>query len=70
MLKVMPAENGHEPEQRQEPHYRYHDESAALRASADVLQRCRHRPVAVEAADRYGSVLCCLITRIIGFSKK
>ena len=50
VLKVVPAEDGDQPEQRQEPHDRDHHQRSSLRTSPDILQWSRHRPVAVEAA--------------------
>jgi hypothetical protein len=51
VLDVVPADNGHDPEARDEPHQSDHDEGALLGALPQVAQWRRDGPVAVHTQD-------------------
>ena len=46
--EVVPADDGHQPQQRHAPRQADHEQSAPLRPLAQILERRRDRPVAVE----------------------
>lgn len=51
VLDVVPADDGHDPKTRDEPHQPDHDQGALLGALSQVAQRRRDGPVAVHAQD-------------------